>query len=139
MGQASQLVLLTIQFVTLLIPIKNRNDIVALQPPVSPRYTRCLSLKLVAVCFQKVLFSKSCKLITKSCRIKCNEVRPGLGLFRFARRYSGNRYCFLFLRVLRCFTSPGTLPDVKHRDIPQSGMGSPIRKSTDQRLLVTSP
>ena len=26
---------------------------------------------------------------------------------RFARRYSGNRVCFLFLRVLRCFSSPG--------------------------------
>src|SRR5699024_3394531 len=31
----------------------------------------------------------------------------GLGSFRFARRYSGNRVCFLFLRVLRCFSSPG--------------------------------
>ena len=31
----------------------------------------------------------------------------GLGCFRFARRYSGNRFCFLFLRVLRCFSSPG--------------------------------
>src|SRR5690625_3789810 len=31
----------------------------------------------------------------------------GLGYFRFARRYLGNRCCFLFLRVLRCFSSPG--------------------------------
>ncbi len=31
----------------------------------------------------------------------------GLGSFRFARRYSGNRFFFLFLRVLRCFSSPG--------------------------------
>ena len=30
----------------------------------------------------------------------------GLGCFRFARRYSGNHYCFLFLGLLRCFTSP---------------------------------
>ena len=30
----------------------------------------------------------------------------GLGSFPFARRYSGNRYFFLFLRVLRCFSSP---------------------------------
>ena len=30
----------------------------------------------------------------------------GLGCFRFARRYSGNRGCFLFLGLLRCFTSP---------------------------------
>ena len=31
----------------------------------------------------------------------------GLGSFRFARRYLGNRICFLFLWVLRCFSSPG--------------------------------
>ena len=29
----------------------------------------------------------------------------GLGCFRFARRYFGNHCCFLFLKVLRCFTS----------------------------------
>ena len=33
----------------------------------------------------------------------------GLGWFHFARRYSGNRVFFLFLRVLRCFSSPGSL------------------------------
>ena len=31
----------------------------------------------------------------------------GLGYSLFARRYWGNRDCFLFLRVLRWFTSPG--------------------------------
>ena len=59
--------------------------------------------------------------------------KNGLGCSRFARRYSGNRrnllpdrngsrasttsdqtessgYCFLFLQVLRCFTSLGALP-----------------------------
>ena len=35
--------------------------------------------------------------------------RTGLGCFPFARHYSGNRCCFLFLRVLRCFSSPGWL------------------------------
>ena len=30
----------------------------------------------------------------------------GLASFPFARRYLGNRVCFLFLRVLRCFSSP---------------------------------
>ena len=33
----------------------------------------------------------------------------GLGSSRFARRYSGNRCFFLFLRLLRCFSSPGCL------------------------------
>ena len=34
----------------------------------------------------------------------------GLGSFPFARRYLGNRCFFLFLRVLRCFSSPGLPP-----------------------------
>ena len=32
-----------------------------------------------------------------------------MGSFAFARRYSRNRCFFLFLRVLRCFSSPGAL------------------------------
>ena len=35
--------------------------------------------------------------------------RTGLASFPFARRYLGNRFFFLFLRVLRCFSSPGYL------------------------------
>ena len=41
---------------------------------------------------------------------------PGLGSFHFARRYFGNRcffrkrFFFPFLRLLRCFSSPGSLP-----------------------------
>ena len=31
----------------------------------------------------------------------------GLGSFHFARHYFGNHFYFLFLRVLRCFSSPG--------------------------------
>ena len=31
----------------------------------------------------------------------------GLGCSHFARHYSGNHFCFLFLRLLRCFSSPG--------------------------------
>lgn len=37
-------------------------------------------------------------------------VAPGLGSFPFARRYLGYRCFFLFLRVLRCFSSPRRLP-----------------------------
>ena len=33
----------------------------------------------------------------------------GLGFSHFARRYSGNRFCFLFLQLLRCFSSLGWL------------------------------
>ena len=32
----------------------------------------------------------------------------GLGCSNFARHYFRNRFCFLFLRVIRCFSSPGS-------------------------------
>ncbi len=39
----------------------------------------------------------------------CSLSRPrSLGSSPFARRYLGNHSCFLFLRVLRCFSSPGS-------------------------------
>ena len=42
---------------------------------------------------------------------RCNAVRlshnAGLGCFPFARRYLGNQCLFIFLGLLRCFTSPG--------------------------------
>ena len=64
--------------------------------------------------------------------------RFGLGSSPFARRYSGNLVCFLFLWVLRCFTSPGTLSNcLEYPDFFR--MGFPIRKSPDHRLLRTSP
>jgi hypothetical protein len=40
----------------------------------------------------------------------------GLGCSLFARRYWGNRVCFLFLRVLRWFTSPGWPRHPMHSD-----------------------
>ena len=47
-------------------------------------------------------------LITSAVRTpKCSHL--GLGSSAFARRYSQNRYFFLFLRLLRCFSSPGSL------------------------------
>ncbi len=36
--------------------------------------------------------------------------RLGLGYFPFARHYLGNHFCFLFLQVLRCFSSLGSPP-----------------------------
>ena len=38
------------------------------------------------------------------------RMRAGLGWSPFARRYSGSRCFFLFLRLLRCFSSPGIPP-----------------------------
>ena len=63
----------------------------------------------------------------------------GLGCSRFARRYYENRFYFLFLKVLRCFSSPRSprTPMYSVHDIPLlNGMGCPIRKSPDQSLLA---
>src|SRR6476646_11762014 len=46
---------------------------------------------------------------------------PGLGWSAFARRYLRSRGFFLFLRVLRCFSSPGWLPDPMHSGQACSG------------------
>ena len=59
--------------------------------------------------FPKTILLSSSSLV-QSITPGCTH--PGLGSFPFARRYSGNRYFFLFLRVLRCFSSPGSLPCV---------------------------
>ena len=51
--------------------------------------------------------------------------KNGLGSFRFDRLYSGNHNCFLLLRVLRCFSSPGLLPllddSASHYRVPPFG------------------
>ena len=63
----------------------------------------------------------------------------GLGSSLFARRYWGNRFFFLFLRVLRCFSSPGcphTPMDSVHDTWILTHAGCPIRKFPDQCLLT---
>ena len=65
--------------------------------------------------------------------------KNGLGCFPFARRYSGNHFCFLFLRVLRCFSSPSSSRDTYVFGIrchPSSMTGSPIRISADLCFLT---
>ena len=63
----------------------------------------------------------------------------GLGSSDFARHYSRNHGCFLFLRVLRWFTSPGSLVPAMYspeRNRCSHLLGSPIRTSPDLRLLA---
>ena len=47
---------------------------------------------------------------------------PGLGSSHFARRYFGNRFFFLFLRLLRCFSSPGSPPCVMDSRMDDRGL-----------------
>ena len=49
--------------------------------------------------------NESCHLL-RSITPECTH--SGLGSFHFARRYFGNRVFFLFLWLLRCFSSPGS-------------------------------
>ena len=64
--------------------------------------------------------------------------RRSLGFSLFARHYSGNHYYFLFLSLLRCFSSGGWLP-------PFGGyytfsiVGWPIRRSRDIMLVCSFP
>ena len=58
----------------------------------------------------------------------------GLGSSPFARRYSGNRFYFLFLRLLRCFSSPRMPPLRDVIALPITGC--PIRILTGLSLLT---
>src|ERR1700728_1499777 len=63
----------------------------------------------------------------------------GLGCCDFARHYYRNRGFFLFLQVLRWFTSQGSLVRNYGFITPYGGftsVGFPIRKSPDQCLLA---
>ena len=59
----------------------------------------------------------------------------GLGFSDFARHYFRNRSFFLFLRVLRCFSSPGSLRETMdsfHDTAALPAVSSLIRISADQ-------
>ena len=62
--------------------------------------------------------------------------RAGLGSSPFARHYWGNHCCFLFLRVLRCFSSPGSPRATKARSRPRRAGGCPIRTPAGQRPVA---
>ena len=61
--------------------------------------------------------------------------RGGLGYSPFARRYWGNRCYFLFLQVLRCFSS---LRSPRYKPVPESlPAGCPIRTSAGHGVFAT--
>src|SRR5205823_14616183 len=63
----------------------------------------------------------------------------GLGYSEFARHYYRNHGCFLFLPVLRWFTSPGSLRHPMYSDDGSRcshRLGFPIRRSPDHSLLA---
>jgi hypothetical protein len=58
----------------------------------------------------------------------------GLASSAFARHYLRNHYCFLFLRLLRCFSSAGLRLLLQVFNLE----GFPIRTSADQRSFAPS-
>ena len=85
------------------------------------------AITLYGSSFQRILIHYTINVVVlqpQNCRNN-----SGLGCSAFARRYLRNHFCFLLLRVLRCFSSPG---------LPPCGyyifniVGCPIRISADQ-------
>ena len=74
---------------------------------------------------RSAIFTDTCwQSVTPEC------THSGLGSSPFARRYLGNRCFFLFLRVLRCFSSPGSPPhamDSRTDDCGSHSRVSPFR------------
>ena len=62
------------------------------------------------------------------------RTRSGLGSSAFARRYLQNRVFFLFLRVLRCFSSPGSLPYVMDWRMDDGGVLRRVSPFRDLRI-----
>ena len=66
---------------------------------------------------------------------------PGLGCSEFARHYYRNHGCFLFLGVLRWFTSPRSPPTTMYSSQDNwcsHQLDFSIRTSPDHRLLAPS-
>ena len=81
---------------------------------------------------------QACSIIVCQCSVAVLQPRGrldghGLGSSAFARRYLRNHCCFLFLRVLRCFSSPGW-PLTRCHTFRVAG--SPIRTPADLRLFA---
>ena len=88
-------------------------------------------LSLSSACLPRTVLLSAKSLIAVRTP-KCTHL--GLGSSPFARRYSGNRVFFLFLRVLRCFSSPGSL--CKAMYLLYSSMGLPCWVSPFGNLRI---
>ena len=103
-------------------------------PPISHKVSRVswyFGYRLLSISFEYEAFTLSGWLSqnhssTESTHllrsITPKDKSSGLGWFHFARRYFGNRVFFLFLRVLRCFSSPGSLCMAMYSPYSNGGM-----------------
>ena len=85
------------------------------------------AITLYGCSFQSILIHYTINVVVlqpQNCRNN-----SGLGCSAFARHYLRNHFCFLLLRVLRCFSSPGSPPCGYYIF---NIVGCPIRISADQ-------
>ena len=83
------------------------------------------SLPHTSICFRS---NSSCHVVVLQPRLVLKPI--GLGYSPFARHYLGNHYCFLFLPLIRCFSSRRSLSFTLCQTF--SLTGCPIRISLDQ-------
>ena len=76
----------------------------------------------------------SSKIISTVRTPECSH--SGLGSSAFARRYLRNHCCFLFLRLLRCFSSPGSPPYVMDWRMDTCGLHMWVSPFRDLRIMA---
>ena len=104
------------------------------RPTQGPRPTRILARTGLSPCAAglPMPFRFVSSVVMRAPQPRTPLKAPGLGSSPFARRYLGNHCYFLFLRVLRCFSSPRSPPHIVGT-ICLHMVGCPIRKSPDRR------
>ena len=107
------------------------------------RRTRCIwamnPFAYKPVTFSGIAFQQSSARFHISVRYQQGISTPPSGSSVFARHYSRNRSYFLFLRVLRCFSSPGSPLYAMYSRIDNTYfymLSSLIRISTDRRIFA---
>ncbi len=97
---------------------------------------------LLRRCFPEAASTSTRDLVTRPLQPRCSRNHIGLGCSPFARHYLGNHCCFLFLRVLRCFSSLGLLPKAYVFSQGMTGLqpaGFPHSEIHGLRLICSSP
>ena len=100
-------------------------------------FCRCLPfsntrLSLSLAGFPKTVLLTSNSLM-QSITLQCTH--RSLGSFPFARRYSGNRCFFLFLALLRCFSSGGSLHTAMYSLYDDWSSSSRVSPFGNQRIV----
>ena len=110
----------------------------ATQDPAGDRVRACTGLSPstagLSRPFHLERFSRIAVLLPRACLDM-----HGLGCSPFARHYWGNHCCFLFLRVLRCFSSPRSPHHAIHGDNHTKVAGLSHSEIVGSRDICASP